>query len=174
MAIHLYETPAKRAQLVRDFERMEHFLTRQHDVALSQGLTEYANLCAKGARSAQDLGSDLQHLSANPVTMFTGNTNRQSSLASVVEALNPVLGLPQEHPARTDPTIRASMRRMQNFIDWLYDDGNCGKPVRVTEFNLKSGAGRAQPAIALGLLPPDTATPRSEPARKPAAPVATA
>lgn len=173
MAIHLYETPEKRAQLIRDFERMEHFLVRQHDVALAQGQTKYADLCSKGAKAAQDLSSDLNYIQSNPVTMFTGNTKRQDSLASVVEALNPILGFPEDHPARCDSTIRATMRRMQNFIDWLYDDGNCGKPVRVTEFNLKSGAVRAQPAIALGLLPPDTATPQSEPARKSAAPVAT-
>lgn len=165
MAIHLFETPEKRAQLVRDFERFEHFLVRQHDISLSQSLHEYADLCNRGAKAARELGYDLQYISSNPVTMFTGNTKRQSQLATVVEALNPMLGLPKDHPSRTDPTMRASMRRMQNFIDWLYDDGNCGKPVRVTEFNLKSGAGRCAPAIALGLIQPETETPSVKPAR---------
>ena len=165
MAIHLFETPEKRAQLVRDFQRFEHFLTRQHDVALAQGLNDYAGLTKKGAKAAGDLANDLHFTSSNPVTMFTGNTRRQDQLATVVEALNPALGLPADHPARTDPTMRGAMRRTQNFIDWLYDDGNCGKPVRVTEFNLKSGVIRAAPAIALGLIQPETETPSAKPAR---------
>lgn len=153
MATHKYETPEKRARLVSDFDLMNDFLTRQHDVALAQGQPEYAGLCSLGATAAAKLRDDLQYITSNPVTMFTGNTRRQADLATVVDALNPILGLPEDHPARCNPAIRSAMRRTQNFIDWLYDDGNCGKPVRVTEFNLKASEGcRQAAAVSAGLM----------------------
>ncbi len=159
MATHKFETPERRARLVSDFDLMQEFLNRQHDVSLAQGHREYAGLCQRGAVSASKLRDDLGNIMSNPVTMFTGSIARQADLATVVKALNPILGLPEDNPARCNAAVRTAMRRTQDFIDWLYDDGNCGKPVHVAEFNLRASQVRREAAaVSVGLIEPVAAS----------------
>lgn len=148
MATRIYEEPEKKLRLIRDFERAEHFLAHQHDMALALGINDYATLAKNGAAAAAHLAASIMHTGRNPVSVFTNSADNQTKLVNVVDALNPILGLEKDNPARNDPTIRATMRRLHDFIGWLYDDGNCAKKVAVREFNVNARAEIRQAATA--------------------------
>lgn len=169
MATRAYESQEKKDRLVLDFRRVDHFLTKQAAQSQAQNLTDYAKMCKEGAGAARQIADTMAYIGThNPVSMFTNSATRQGDLVKIVEALNPILGLDKDSPLRADPTIRTTMRRLQDFMEWMYDDGNCAKKVVVKEFNLNaSPAVRQVPALALGLLQPDKESPQSERAPRP-------